>query len=395
MNNQENEKVYSKKIALYTNILTPYRKFFFDLLNDECRKRNIDFKVFVMAATEPDRQWSYDDYKASYTQLLSGKTLVIKHAYIHFNLHLKEIIKSYDPDIMICSGSYLCPGIWTLALNKRKLGYECAFWSESHIGQKRDNNYIVAFILTILRKMIYEKFDFFFYAGELSYDFVKKYAGSGAKGIFVPNLINEAVFSKSLKDGQLDRKIVREKYKLPLDKRVMFMPARLSRVKGIDEFLTLFTMCKNTENIHIAIAGDGELKNVLEKRIAEENLPVSLLGYLDEKEMVNLYLSSDIFLLPSLSDPNPLSCIEALWCGLPLFISDKVGNYKEVLKEGYNGYVFSYDNLSDALDKLNRLLTADDEWFSNAARCSFEKAHEMYDSKRSVSRIIDELSYIY
>ncbi|WP_026488627.1 glycosyltransferase family 4 protein [Butyrivibrio sp. XBB1001] len=379
------------KIALYTNILSPYRKHFFDLLFDECRKRNIDFKVFVMAPTEPDRQWTYDEYKASYTELLEGRTLVIKHAYIHFNKNLISVIKDYNPDVMICSGSYLCPGIWTVAKKRKKLGYKCYFWSESHINQKRDNNKLVSLFLEYLRSNIYKKFDAFLYAGELSYDFIKKYAGDKAEGIFVPNLIDEKKFVKAQNKPQSEREAIREKYKLPLDKRLMIMPARLSKVKGIDAFLDILLKCPSKNNVHIAIAGEGELREELEKRIQKENLPVSLLGYKNEDEMIDLYAASDIFLLPSFSDPNPLSCIEALWCGLPLFISDKVGNCREVLENGINGYVFSYDNQAEAIDKLNIIISTNEEWINTASKRSMYKADLVYNSEKNVKRIIEEL----
>lgn len=379
------------KIAIYTNILSPYRKHFFDLIANECFKREIDFKVFVMAYTEPDRQWKYDEYKAPYTELLEGKTLVVKHAYIHFNKHLIESIKAYSPNVMICAGSYLCPGIWILANKKKKLGYKCYFWSESHINQQRDNNEIVSIILEYLRRHIYRKFDAFLYAGKLSYDFIKKYAGNNAEGIFVPNLIDEKKFTNARNKSQAEKDSIREMYKLPLDKKLMIMPARLSKVKGIDALLNLFIKCPSKNKAHIAIVGEGGLKKKLEEIIQKEKLPVSLLGYKNENEMLDLYAASDIFILPSFSDPNPLSCIEALWCGLPLLISDKVGNYSEVLENGKNGFVFSHENKIEAIELLNKIITANDEWFTTASEISKYKANSVYNSEKNVNRIIEEL----
>lgn len=50
--------------------------------------------------------------------------------------------------------------------------------------------------------------------------------------------------------------------------------------------------------------------------------------------MIELYSISDVFVLPSISDANPLTCIEALWTELPLFISENCGNYPEVIEQG-------------------------------------------------------------
>jgi glycosyltransferase involved in cell wall biosynthesis len=379
------------RILLYTNILSPYRKHFFDLLKKECEKNGAEFRVFVMAYTEPNRKWVYDDFKETYTELLKGKSINIKNAYIHINNKLISRLKDYNPDIVICSGSYLCPGIWTLANKKKRRGYKCLFWSESHINQKRNNNALTSRILEALRSAVYKRFDAFLYAGELSFDFIKKYAGNEAEGIFVPNLIDEDKFSKAYLRDFEGKKKIRIEYNLPVDKRLMIMPARLSRVKGIDCFLKLLTKCKGLESVYVAVAGEGELYDELQKTIEKGKLPVSLLGYKSESQMIDLYFASDIFLLPSLSDPNPLSCIEALWCGLPLLISNRVGNSKEVLEEGRNGYVFSYEKEDDAIKKIERMINANDEWLQDAAKASRKKAESIYNSKKNVERIVQEL----
>ena len=50
-------------IAIYTNILTPYRVHFFEGMYEECLSRGDSFRVLVMAATEPNRVWKYEYYK--------------------------------------------------------------------------------------------------------------------------------------------------------------------------------------------------------------------------------------------------------------------------------------------------------------------------------------------
>lgn len=80
-------------IAIYTNILTPYRSYFYELMYRECQKRGDNFYVILMAATEPNRNWNYDDYKTEYTILLKYKTFSIRETYIHFNSCIKATFK--------------------------------------------------------------------------------------------------------------------------------------------------------------------------------------------------------------------------------------------------------------------------------------------------------------
>ena len=55
--------------------------------------------------------------------------------------------------------------------------------------------------------------------------------------------------------------------------------------------------------------------------------------------MPKYYAASDLFLLPSIHDPNPLSVVEALHSGLAVAISDRCGNVEEGVMDGDNGFV--------------------------------------------------------
>ena len=136
------------------------------------------------------------------------------------------------------------------------------------------------------------------------------------------------------------------------------------------------------------IAGSGELREKIIERSEEYRLDVRLLGEKSQEEIMQLYAISDAFLMPSLSDPNPLTCIEALWEGLPLFISDHCGNSYEVIRQGINGYVFSYENLENALEMFDKIVTADLEWREIASKTSGEIAEKLYNSQNTVKRII-------
>ena len=129
----------------------------------------------------------------------------------------------------------------------------------------------------------------------------------------------------------------------------------------------------------------------IEKKIANVNLDVRLLGFQQQDHIMELYAISDFFILPSLSDPNPLTCIEALWSGLPLLVSTHVGNYPEVVQEGLNGYVFDYSNPQRAINQIECLLNSSMEWREKATRVSLEIAKSIYNSENVVKRFVDNL----
>lgn len=376
-------------IAIYTNILTPYRKFFYDSLYKECKKNGDNFNVLLMAETEPNRKWKYNDLKTEYTILLQNKTFVRDEIYIHFNKNLRQVLEELKLDILICAGSYLCPGIWWALNLEKKLGYKTYFWSESHLNEEKNYSSLKVKIRDFIRKIIYRKFDGFWYAGELSKKFIERYSKIGADMYFMPNLIEESKYETTSYLSKTEKNRLRSFYKIEKDKIVFICPARLSKVKGIDKFLSIFARSYEKNKVIILIAGEGELKEDIECQIKKLDIDVRLLGFQNQKSIIELYGISDVFLLPSLSDPNPLTCIEALWSGLPLLISEHCGNYPEVVKQGENGYVFSYKDEAKILEYLNLLINSDENWKINASNISKKIAKEKYLSKLVVENLIN------
>lgn len=68
-------------------------------------------------------------------------------------------------------------------------------------------------------------------------------------------------------------------------------------------------------------------------------------------DLVKAYQDSDVFCLPSLEDGAPLSCLEAMSCGIPPIITDTTGTYQHIYN-GTNGLVIkskSVDAIAGAL----------------------------------------------
>ena len=374
------------KIVLYTNILTPYRKYFFDLFYKECKKCGDDFIVLVMAETEKNRSWHYKEFQTRYTKLLEGKTISIKETYIHINPKIVNELKKIRPDVVIASGSYLCPGTWKIARLKKKLHYKVYFWSESHLGEARQYGGLKIILREKIRKIFYRKFDGFLCPGKLAFDFVGKYRKEKVNEILLPNLVDESIFSNEIYKKDILCEQLHSKGKV-----IFFTPARLSEVKGIEPFMELLGKVKNKDQISWIIAGSGSLYDKLREKAKELSLNVIFVGEKKQEEISDLYKNSDVFVLPSLSDPNPLTCVEALWSKKVLLVSNHVGNYPEVISQGENGYMFSYENKKEAMQIIETVASKDYMWRLNAGKKSYEIATYIYDSQKTVVRVRKEL----
>lgn len=69
----------------------------------------------------------------------------------------------------------------------------------------------------------------------------------------------------------------------------------------------------------------------------------------DEEEMVKIYNSSDLFIIPSIEDNLPNTVSEALLCGTPV-VGLSIGGVKEMITEGKNGFLAQNpDDLQQAI----------------------------------------------
>lgn len=376
------------KIVLVTNILTPYRKVFYDELFNQCKENGDEFHVVVMAETEPGRHWKYQDFETEYTSLLKGKLINIAGIYTIINWGTRKKIKEINPDIVIASGSYMITTVWQLIALSKILKYKILYWSESHDDEERHYSSLKMKVRENIRKCVLNRFDGFWFAGIKSKKLIIKYSKDNAQYIFVPNLVDHNKFGKIVSEQRKEE--VRDQYNLEKNKKIFICPARLHPAKGILEFLDLYEQCRNKENSTILIVGDGELYEEIKKVVAEKCLDVRLLGYKSEAEMIELYAIADIFLLPSKSDPNPLSCIEACWQRLPLLVSEHVGNHPEIIAKGINGYVFSYKDLNKSVQLVDKMLEADETWLEQASEYSYQVAQEKYNPQKEVERILQQ-----
>jgi len=119
------------------------------------------------------------------------------------------------------------------------------------------------------------------------------------------------------------------------DTRKTICVARLTHQKGIDVLLRAFSLVSHTD-IGITLAGSGELDSDL-RRMAEElglGKRVHFAGWVED--IAARLDSSDLFVLPSRSEGQPIALLEALAAGLPS-IASAVSGIPEALAGGSYG----------------------------------------------------------
>lgn len=137
------------------------------------------------------------------------------------------------------------------------------------------------------------------------------------------------------------------------DIKVLLTVSRLNGLKQIDKFIDVL---KNVnENFLFIIVGHGfsEYEDFLREkaRILITKNKIRFEGYKTSDELVEYYNAADLFIHISKSEAGPVSIMEAMACGIPVFCTD-TGNTAEVIKKNNAGIIVGIKNYKEWKEKL-------------------------------------------
>ena len=135
-------------------------------------------------------------------------------------------------------------------------------------------------------------------------------------------------------------------------------------------------------NLRVALVGGGEQLDEIISYSKGLNLDKNIFFYEPVDDVFPFLMKSKIFVLTSLYEGNPISILEALGCGLPC-VAPAVGGIPDIIKDGYNGFLFEVGNKTQFVDKVNKLLR--DPCFLGKMSENAIKDVQKYDINVSVS----------
>ena len=104
-------------------------------------------------------------------------------------------------------------------------------------------------------------------------------------------------------------------------------------------------------------------------------------------ELVRLYQSSDVFVLPTLADCFSMVSMEAMSCGLPV-VTTNMGGIPEIVTQGATGFLLNPGDYSALAERLDQLV-ADASLRQAMGRAALERAQEKFDCRANVGQILE------
>ena len=115
--------------------------------------------------------------------------------------------------------------------------------------------------------------------------------------------------------------------KIPNEKVVTFL-GRITMQKGPEYFVEAAAMVlKRTKNIRFCMAGSGDMMNDMIRLAAARGISdrFHFPGFMRGRQVYECLKASDVYIMPSVSEPFGISPLEAMQCDVPTIISKQSG----------------------------------------------------------------------
>ncbi|MGF1540914.1 MAG: glycosyltransferase family 4 protein [Pleurocapsa sp.] len=172
-----------------------------------------------------------------------------------------------------------------------------------------------------LEKYLLHQFDLTYNCHTESVKFYQQlYPQISDKFLYLKNTVDSEIFQPlNIVEREQKRQGLAVEFNLPLDTRFILFAGRLHPQK--DPFLLVRSFANlHHFNIHLLIAGKGELADELQAEIDLLGLTdrVTMLGPVEQRRLAALHHASSIFVLSSVYEGLPVAVLEALCSGTPV-----------------------------------------------------------------------------
>jgi glycosyltransferase involved in cell wall biosynthesis len=261
-----------------------------------------------------------------------------------FSAHIQSpgaLLKQIGPDVVILTGWQAWP-LLQMLFAARLRGVRIIMRGESN-GLRQRSWYVRA-----LHRLLLANCAAFLPIGKANRKFYKAYGRLDSDmfdaGYFVDN---ERFIHTAAQLAPL-RARLRAAWQVPEQAICFCYAGKLEPKKRILDLLQALKLASTQAivPIYLLVVGTGELMDQARAMAKENDLPVTFAGFLNQTEMPSAYVASDCLVLPSdFGETWGLVVNEAMACGRPALVSDRVGCNPDLIITGKTGETFPFGDI--------------------------------------------------
>jgi glycosyltransferase involved in cell wall biosynthesis len=323
------------RVIFFQNIIAPYKTLLFNTLG---RRMGKDFLVVYLAETAGNREWRIpkDEIEYPYEVLSEGTEegaspwRTVSKAW--------GLLERNNPETVVVGG-YDYAAFWAALYWAKRRRKKSLIILESHFLDRPRNRFrehVKRFLVSRCDAALVDGTRHRDYAVSLGVPPDRVFIKGGAGPVDVDLYRREM---DRLRPGKADHCRA-----LGVPRRNFLYVGRFSSEKNLMVLLRAYSRLRKggCSDWGLILVGDGPDRREMERFIRDQDLPgVHLPGFKQREEVPFYYAISDVFVLPSVSEPWGLVVVEAMACGLPVLVSDRCGCFPDAVREGENGFSFN------------------------------------------------------
>ncbi len=144
---------------------------------------------------------------------------------------------------------------------------------------------------------------------------------------------------------------IRKRWKIGTNDKIVTFLGRVTSQKGPGYFIeAAYKILKRMDNVRFVMAGGGDLLEDMIKYVAKLGISdkFHFTGFLKGDDVYRMYAMSDVYVMPSVSEPFGIAPLEAIQINVPVIISKQSG-VSEVLTNAIKVDFWDVDSMSDAI----------------------------------------------
>ena len=156
---------------------------------------------------------------------------------------------------------------------------------------------------------------------------------------------------------RVNRAETRKLWGISGDAPVVLFCAKLQPWKCPQQLLQAFAAAKLLDAF-LVYAGDGPMRSEIEAQAIALGVrdQVRFLGFVNQSGLPAVYGAADLLVLPSIYEPFGVVVNEAMLCGCPVVVSDRVGARLDLVRDGETGFVYPSEDRRALAGILHELL---------------------------------------
>ncbi len=333
-----------KRVLYLTNIASPYRVHFFDLLGKEMEV-TVLFSDSAEETTDRNAAW-FEQGQGGFRGVQLKRLIRIRNENLCLNV-MKWMKKDYD---VIIIGGYSSPTAILAMLYLRLRGIP--FYMEVDGGLIRSDSWLKGMVKRTLISLP----DGWLSTGPATTDYLVHY---GAKR----ERVYEYPFSSIHQQDMLEQVVTREE-KLALrrelgvkSENMILSIGQFIHRKGFDILLKAAVRLPEGADIYIVGGEPTEEYRTLCRELDLHN--VHFVGFLKKERLAQFYMAADLFVLPTREDIWGLVVNEAMAYGLPVITTDRCVAGLSLVEDAVSGYIIPSEDVDALAGKIALALSGD------------------------------------